>query len=131
MAGDFETIADIYRYLLDGGKVTHNTWDPSHWVHLAESGALEDEEGSVRNISFLNPDHWVKHVEPPKVFDCMTDALKWMLENPDERRVCDPRDRHWFWKDGALYVQHQRGGFYDSTPQISITTFNSTFIEVK
>lgn len=132
MAGDFETIADIYRYLLDGGKVTYHTWDqPNWWLHMSESGALVSEVGSVRDVSFMYPDLWSKYVEPPKSFDNMGDALAWMLEDPVTRRVRDSRGTDWFWKDGVLYTQYQRRGFHDSSPRIAISTFTDTFTEVK
>jgi hypothetical protein len=60
---DFKTTAEIWQYLLDGGKVTLHYWPAIRYIHIVDGFVVTDRGGKDEE-SFCAPVSWSKYQEP-------------------------------------------------------------------
>ena len=67
MTKPFKTQAEIYQYLLDGGKINENfSYDGTEYCCLKD-GMLCDNYGSHKQWAFSSPQDWYPYKEPKKM----------------------------------------------------------------
>lgn len=64
--GDLESTADIWRYVLSGGKVCCRAHGPDEYVTCDGEGDLVDELGEPADYTFSYPTEWRVWTPPPE-----------------------------------------------------------------